>query len=296
MIECPYCLSTDMRNAQGNRKGKTQFQCRDCKKYSTHETPVKFEDIYNQPKILVFDLENAPMVCYVWNTKVWNAYIGQDQIKDDWHMISWSAKWLNDSQIINDCITPKEAKNRDDKRIVKSLWKMFDEADIVIAHNAVKFDVAMANTAFIRNNIKPPSPYQIIDTLKVAKKNLRFTHNSLNYLGEFLGVGEKIHTDFNLWIECMEGNKKALKQMQDYNDQDVFLLEDVYYKLLPFIKSHPNLNNLQDTKKCCSSCGSKKIRPRGNYRTAVNTYQSYVCSDCGSYSRSGGKRVQPLAR
>jgi hypothetical protein len=36
---------------------------------------------------------------------------------------------------MHDRLTKKEVLNKDDKRITKSLWKLIDEADVVVAHN-----------------------------------------------------------------------------------------------------------------------------------------------------------------
>jgi len=76
---------------------------------------------------------------------------------------------------MSDIVTSKEVVNEDDERIVNSLWKLFDEADIIIAHNGGNFDIPNMNTRFIVNKLPPPSAYQMIDTLKVARKGFGFT-------------------------------------------------------------------------------------------------------------------------
>ena len=240
-------------------------------------------------KILVFDIENAPTTAYVWNRRMWNTTINAGQLKEDWYMICWAAKWLNDSKIINACVTSEESRERDDTRIVNKLWYLFDQADIIIAHNGLGFDIPMVNTRFLFHRLNRPSPYKVIDTLKVAQKGFSVTFNSLNYLSKFLGLGQKDDTDFQLWIDCMAGNKKELKRMQQYNNQDVGLLEDVYYELRGWIRSHPNLNKYQGTKDCCSNCGSSNIEKNGHYTTATNIFDSFKCRDCGAFSRQASK-------
>ena len=212
----------------------------------TLSTIHRYKTEYNKKpnvKILIFDIENAPVKAYVWNTQVWKAFVGHDQIEQDWFMLTWSAKWLYDSDIMHDKLTPDEAKKGDDSRLVKNLWKLFDEADIIVAHNANKFDSPMANTRFILNGLPPVRPYQIVDTLQIARQNFRFTHNKLAYLGDIFGIGSKNTTTFDLWVKCMQGDPKALQEMLDYNDQDVYLLEEVYLKLRGWTKSHPNMNH-----------------------------------------------------
>jgi len=251
---------------------------------------------HTSPKILVFDIENAPIEAYVWNKSVWNTRVNPSQLIKDWYMICWAAKWLDSSEVINSCVTPEESINRDDKRIVKELNKLFDEADIVIAHNGRKFDVPMANTRFLYHKMQIPSPYRIVDTLIIARKAFSVTFNHLDYLGEFLGLGRKKETKFQLWKDCMAGSQEALDEMQAYNDQDVILLEDVYHSVKGWSRSHPNMNVYQDTEMCCSVCGSEAIKQKGEYITNVNTFLSYQCSDCGAYSRKSKHILVALAR
>ena len=46
------------------------------------------------PKILVFDIETAPITAYTWGLHDQN--IGLGQIKSDWYILSWAAKWYGD--------------------------------------------------------------------------------------------------------------------------------------------------------------------------------------------------------
>jgi len=85
-----------------------------------------------------------------------------------------------------------------------------------------------------------------------------------------------------------------LAEMLSYNDQDVILLEDVYVKLRPWIKSHPNMN-LYTEDNVCSNCGSRRIINTGTYRTNVNEYLSEQC-ECGAWSRKTKKSKMSIAR
>lgn len=86
------------------------------------------------PKILIFDIETSPMASYTWGR--WKQNISLDQTISEWFMLSWSAKWLNNPNMMSDVLTPEEALREDDSRITKSMWQLFNEADIVLAHNA----------------------------------------------------------------------------------------------------------------------------------------------------------------
>ena len=243
-------------------------------------------------KILVFDIEIAPNVGYFWHP--WQTNIAPVQIIRPWYCLSWSAKWLFDNEIMNDVITPKETKRQKDKRIVKSLWKLFDESDVLIAHHGDKFDIPRMNTKFLLYKLGLPSPYQSVDTKKIASKRFAFNHNKLDSLAEELGIGKKIKTDFDLWKSCDNGDATALANMLEYNDHDTLLLEEVYLKLRPWATSHPNMNNFTD-EDVCHACGSTNLKKKGHYTTTVNRYTTYIC-ECGAFTKKIRKNLSGLAR
>lgn len=243
-----------------------------------------------QVKILILDIETTPMQAYVW--KRWKENISLDQTISEWFMICWSAKWLNDDKAFGDCCTTDEMLAEDDMRVCYSLWKVLNEADIVIAHNGNKFDIPKINSRFVVHGFLPPSPYKQIDTLDVAKKNFNFSSNKLDALAGYFNIEHKNPTDFNLWKACMAGDKAALKYMFEYNIKDVEILEKVYLRLRPWIKNHPNLATITMADDLvCPVCGKKDIIPiPGKYTgTAISQYQVYRCRDCYAVVRGREK-------
>lgn len=249
-----------------------------------------------QAKVLVFDIETAPMITYSWSK--WPDSIPDNFIIRDWYILTWSAKWLFSDEVIEEKCTPTEAKAGDDERIVKKLWKVLDEADIVIAHNLLKFDEKRANTRFLKYGLNPPSSYQKIDTLMHARKKLSVTSNRLDYLAQqFFEIEGKIDTAKGLWREATEGSAQALKDMAEYCSQDVKVLESVYLCMRSWITPHPNMNLFTDgSNTVCPACGSedlKKLKGRF-YRTYANVYQEHRCNSCGATSH-GAKASTPDA-
>jgi len=236
------------------------------------------------PKILLFDIETLPCSVLVWG--LYKQMISPDNVISDWACLGWSGKWLFDSKIISDILTPEEALIKNDKRIMESMWKVIDEADIVIAHNGDRFDVRRINARFLLNDIQPPSSYQTIDTMKVAKRYFAFSSYKLDYITKILGIDQKLSTSFGLWKRCLAGDSKALKEMQVYNKNDVRILEEVYLVLRPWIKSHPNVSLFTDlTELTCPNCGDTNLTENGKYYTPAGRFVSYRCK-CGAISRS----------
>jgi hypothetical protein len=240
-----------------------------------------------QPRIALFDIETAPSLGYFWG-KLWETdIIGVDT---PWYMLCFSYKWLSDKTIYTHALPDYKRYKKDkedDTDLAKDLHSLFDEADILIAHNGDRFDIRKANARFIRHGWKPPATYKSIDTLKVARRHFLFDSNRLNDLGEFLGVGKKIpHTGFDLWKRAMAGDEEAWRQMKAYNRRDVVLLEKVYERLRPYMPNHPNLTLYTDSPDCCPTCNSKHIQRRGFAVKSTRLYRRFQCRDCGGWFSS----------
>src|SRR5699024_2407629 len=201
------------------------------------------------PKVLVFDIESAPMQAYIWQLKT--RYVNKSNIIKDWYAICWSAKWLFSEEVINDCVTVEESKQRDDERIVRSMWDAMDKADWIIAHNGDRFDIKMMNSRFAKYDLDLPSPYMSIDTYKEAKKSFRLPSYSLDYIAKHFGVQQKDKTEFAMWKEENLEDADNLARMSSYCDNDVKVLEDVYFNMRSYIKSHPNFGLFKVSEKAC---------------------------------------------
>lgn len=246
----------------------------------------KISVINNHAKILIFDIETTPLKAYVWRR--WNQNIYLDQTISEWYMLSWSAKWLNRPEVMSEILNPYEISNEDDSRIIKKLWLLLDAADIVIAHNGKKFDVPKMNARFILNNLPPTSPYIQIDTREIAAKQFGFSSNKLDALAGYFNIEHKDETDFKLWSRCMKGDEESLNYMRKYNNKDVLILQQVYLKLRPWIKNHPNVglySQLIDYPLCPTCGGHHMVDDNSYYYTAVNKYKVMRCTNCNALAR-----------
>lgn len=237
------------------------------------------------PKILIFDIETAPIKAYIW--KLWKTDVHPEQIINDWFCMAWSAKWLYSKYTLGEVLTSEEIKNEDDSRIMTNLWNLINEADIVVSHNGNKFDIPRINSRFILNGLTPTKPYFSIDTCQVARRQFGFSSNKLDALATYFNMPHKMETTFDLWKRCLDGDSEALQYMLDYNKKDVVILEELYLKLRPWIKNHPNIGNLGGIKNVCATCGSENITeiPDKFYYTSVGTYQLFRCNECDAISR-----------
>lgn len=237
--------------------------------------------------VLIFDIETAPMEGYFFD--LWPKFIDHGQIIQDWSVLTWSAKWLDDPRMMRASVSPQEP--RDDFDVCERLWHLFDAADVIVAHNGDKFDVKRMNTRFLLHGLPEPNAYRTVDTLKIAKRKFAFPSNRLDYISKATGGPGKVHHEgFSMWRKCLEGDADALRRMQEYNDGDVIELERVYKMLRGWDHLHPNMNMYSDAEMCCPVCGSEDVEATGLYRTTqTGKYPTFRCQSpgCGKISHSG---------
>jgi len=231
------------------------------------------------PRVLLFDVETTPNLGYTWGK--WE----QNVIKfvKEWELLSFAYKWLDSSTVT--CIT---RQTHSEKELCVVLRNLINSADVVIAHNGDQFDLKKSRTKFLQHGLKPPAVNTSVDTKKIAKGQFAFNSNSLNDLGETLGLGKKVDTGgFDLWLGCMANKPAAWAKMSRYNKQDVVLLEKVYKKLRSWAPNHPSLAALSN-KIGCPVCASDRVTGNGVRATTKTLQQRWRCQDCG-HSYTGGK-------
>lgn len=238
---------------------------------------------YREPKVLLLDTENSPLI-----TANWGLY-NQDAVwmVEDWKLLSFSYKWLGDKKVTGlSLLDFKDHKKLDDKALTKAAWDLVNEADVILAHNADRFDIRKLNAKFLEHKLPVPASYKTIDTLKIAKKYFYLTSNKLDYIAELLGLQRKMSTGGKeLWRLCQLGDETAYKKMVKYCNQDIRVLEDVYLELRKWHTSHPDLTLYTGERGKCKHCQSKRLQKRGFEYLKVKVYQRLFCLTCGAWQR-----------
>jgi DNA polymerase elongation subunit (family B) len=242
-------------------------------------------------RILLLDIETSPNTAFVWG--LWDQNISISQLIESSEILCYAAKWLGEKDVYFDSIMESSRES-----MLGGIHGLLDDADVVVHYNGTKFDIPTLNKEFILAGMSPPSPYKQIDLLSTARKQFRFVSNKLDYVAQELGLGKKHETKFTLWVDCMRKDAKAWKLMKAYNINDVIMLEKVYHKFLPWIKTHPNRGMYQEVSLVCPKCGSKHYHARGWYFTSTGKYQRYQCQSCAGWFRDAGvtKNVGPKTK
>lgn len=238
------------------------------------------------PKIILWDIETTQNLAAVFRLGG-NDWIQPQNIIQERYIVCASWKELGSKKVeaVSVLDDPQRyARNpHDDKFVLQTLHKVLSEADVIVHHNGDTFDIKFAETRMLIQGLDPLPPVTKIDTLKAARDRFLFNANNLDYLGKILGVGRKIKTEPELWLQVLAGSKSAVQKMVRYNKQDVLLLEKVFIKLQPFIANHVNRGLFGETG--CPRCGSKHVQSRGVHRAISQVYQRFQCQSCGGWWR-----------
>lgn len=241
----------------------------------------------SEAKILVLDIETSPLTVYSWGLN--DQTLGTHQLKTDWSILAWCAKWLGSSKpIYADCRRQKDI--HDDKALLIRLIKLMNKADIIVTQNGEKFDFKKINARALMNGLPPIKPYKSTDIYKEGKKMFSFTSHSLDYISDKLNKKYKKlkharYPGFSLWKAIEEGDKGAWPEMERYCINDVLATEEAYLNIQGWIKTQ-NLSSYSDSVAQRCHCGSSNLKPRGFAHTDSGKYQIYRCSDCGKWPRS----------
>jgi uncharacterized protein YprB with RNaseH-like and TPR domain len=232
---------------------------------------------------LFFDIETSPNIGLFWEAG-YKKNITTDNIIRERAIICICYKWEDEKEVY---ALQWDAK-QNDKRMLEQFIAVANTANELVGHNGDKFDLAWIRTRCLFHGIDMFPTYQTIDTLKVARSKFRFQSNRLNYIAEFLGLGGKIKTEFNLWKDILlNKDKVAMEKMIKYCKKDVSLLEEVYKLLGNHIapKTHYGVVFGQD-RGSCPECGagSKELIKNNTVVTATGlTRIQYKCKVCNKF-------------
>jgi len=237
--------------------------------------------------ILLLDIETSPNIATVWG--LFKQNIALNQILEAGEVLCWAAKWYGSHDIFFDSVHQSERFD-----MLNGIYEKIEEADAVVHYNGTRFDMPTLHREFLMAGFAPPAPYKNVDLLNTVKYQFRFASNKMDFVCQQLGFnGKTEHPGHSLWLKCMNGDPEAWAKMEEYNIHDVEMLEQLYVRLMPWIKGHANHSTHTDDH-VCPNCGSSNLQRRGTVMTAAMRYPRFQCQDCGKWSR--GRTSEPRAK
>jgi len=207
-------------------------------------------------KRLYFDIETSPNIVYSWRIG-YKINLTPDNIIKERAIICICYKWEHQKKV-----HALKWDNGCDKKMLEDFYEVAKSAHEIVGHNSDRFDIKWVRSRFLFHRIPDLPNFTSIDSLKDMRSRFLLNSNRLDYIGKFLGVGQKIDTGgFKLWIDVCNGNKRALKDMVNYCKQDVLLLERVYEEVENYTTVKSNRAVMAGGEKWqCPKCGGVHIR------------------------------------
>jgi DNA polymerase elongation subunit (family B) len=157
---------------------------------------------------LFFDIETSPCIGLFWRPG-YNLTVSHENVLREPAIICIAWKWAGRKRIHH--LTWDS--NQNDKQMLTQFIKVMHTADEIVAHCGDNFDIPWLRARCLKHRIPMAPTFVSIDTLKEAKSKFRFPSNRLDYIAQYLEIGKKVHTEFELWKRVMSGEKAALREM-----------------------------------------------------------------------------------
>ena len=229
-----------------------------------------------------------------WDLNGWKHTIGRRIHADD--VLEWPRticaawRWYGEEEVH----FAAEWEVGGNNGFLRRLWEVADECDIAIGHNAGGFDFPILAGDWAMLGLPAPSPFKIIDTLKVARSAFSMPSNTLDSLAKRLGVDSKTDKyDVRVAQAAVGGDKEAQATLESYNRGDIVASEALFDRLRPYAKGLPHMGMWTDSENACPNCGHD-MAPTGKIAHAnVQAYAAMQCPSCGAHGRNTVRLKNP---
>lgn len=177
---------------------------------------------------------------------------------------------------------------------------VLDQADIITGHYVNRADRRWLNSLFRDHGIDWPSPYKVIDTCAIARRDLGDESMTLDALCSRFGIPTKTGKyDTAVAAAACAGDVKAQQEIDSYCKGDVDASTGLYFVTLPLAHGHPHVSPVRGTDRTlCPRCGSDNVHRYGTWSPGTQNFTAYRCDACPrtSYFRTVYEGRGPMVR
>lgn len=133
----------------------------------------------------------------------------------------------------------KTGQRANDAPLLRDILSCLEDADIIIAHNGLKFDLPFLRTRAVIHGLPPVNFQKIIDPVQLARQHFRFAGNSLDSISKTIGTQEKkTPLSPEVWQRAtLNGDADAMETIVTHCVADVDVLEEICWKLRGYIRT-----------------------------------------------------------
>lgn len=157
-----------------------------------------------------------------------------------------------------------------------------DQADVITGHYVNKADRRWLNSLFRDHGIDWPSPYKVVDTCTIARRDLGDESMTLDALCKRFGIPAKSGKyDAEMARAACDGDRKAQREIDAYCKGDVDASTGLYFVTLPLAHGHPHVAPVKgQDQTVCPRCSSSNVHRYGTWSPGTYMYAAYRCDDC----------------
>lgn len=132
----------------------------------------------------------------------------------------------------------RRGERANDAPLLRDILACLEEADILIAHNGLKFDLPFLRTRAVVHGLPPVNFQKIIDPVQLARQHFRFSGNSLDSIAKTLSTqAAKTPLSPETWQRAsLNGDPAAMEEIVQHCIYDVDVLEEVCWQLRGYVK------------------------------------------------------------
>lgn len=247
------------------------------------------ENMTDPRKVLIYDIETSRGIFKGWWTG--KQYVGYRQIVKEPAIITIAWKWLGDDSV--QWLTWD--KNQSDREMVESFLKVYNSANMVIGYNNDNFDNRWLNAQAFKYGLEVNTHVRSLDLMKQEKRLFRMISYSMDYTSLVAGVERKqSHEGIRMWDMIEDGTpeeqQEYLQKMLDYNIGDIVTTEELYLRLVPYLRHKMHFGvYFGGPKWTCPNTGREDVRLLKRTVTPAGTVQNIMQSPDGSTYKISNK-------
>jgi DNA polymerase III epsilon subunit-like protein len=160
----------------------------------------------------------------------------------DFGVVLCAAIKVNDGKtkvLRQDYINPDFERDRaNDRDLVVAIWNELHQADWLIAHNGLGFDLPFLNTRLAHWGCTPLPPKRLIDPVRIARRKLLLSSNRLDSIAALTPRGpRKLPLDAHTWTQAaLSGCPSAMNKLARRCARDVEVLAHVFEMIKPHVR------------------------------------------------------------
>jgi len=132
---------------------------------------------------------------------------------------------------------PKGGDWEDDSKLVDAVLRELEQYDLIVSWNGKLFDRKFLYAKALEHRLAPARLRWHLDAMWIVRNGMKIGSSKLDNVSKFLDLEDrKTEIAWKEWRKAARGVKSALDEVQTHCEQDVKVLAEAYWILLPYVR------------------------------------------------------------